>query len=289
MKRTIYGIAVLLLMAFNLGTARNVTVRFSAQVGEELVRCGQRYEGVGAQGTTISFQDFRFYVSNLRLIRSDGQEVAIELEQDGTWQVDNVVLLDFEDATGRCQEGGTPATNDRVRGTVPEGEYTGIAFTLGVPFELNHLDVSVAPAPLNIPGLWWNWQIGYKFARIDMVNEAAANNGMGDGHDGTAPAGFWPFHLGSIGCESPASAIPPQSPCRYPNTVEVRFEAFDPDRDIIVADVLELLDGVDVSQSLEAPPPGCMSGVADPDCAVIMQNVGAWSDTQRFFRVISAE
>lgn len=48
------------------------------------------------------------------------------------------------------------------------GRYTGLAFDMGVPFALNHADVTAAPSPLNIQALWWNWQGGYKFMRVDM-------------------------------------------------------------------------------------------------------------------------
>lgn len=263
---------------------QTVNLRFAAQVGDEAAGCDQTYEGLGLMASTISFQDLRWYISNPRLVSHDGKEVAIELDQASPWQHENVALLDFENATGRCQEGGTPAMNDTVTGQIPAGDYLGLVFTLGIPFELNHLDVSVAPAPLNIPALWWNWQIGYKFARIDMINEVAANGMAGDGHGGNAQAGFWPFHLGSIACDSPERSTPPESVCGYPNTVEVLLEGFDPEAHIIIADVLQLLEDVDVSQSLELAPPGCMSGNQDPDCAQIMLNVGAWSDSQQFFR-----
>ena len=71
-------------------------------------------------------------------------------EQDGLWQYENVALLDFEDKTGGCRDVGTVETNAQVVGTVPEGDYTGLTFDLGVPFELNHIDASTAPSPLNV-------------------------------------------------------------------------------------------------------------------------------------------
>ena len=46
---------------------------------------------------------------------------------------------------GTCA-GGTTATNTSIRGTYPAGSYTGIKFTVGVPFDLNHLDSTTQSA-----------------------------------------------------------------------------------------------------------------------------------------------
>lgn len=54
------------------------------------------------------------------------------LDQDGAWQLGDLALLDFEDASGACAN-GTAGMNTTLRGTVPEGEYTGLSFTIGVP------------------------------------------------------------------------------------------------------------------------------------------------------------
>lgn len=66
-------------------------------------------------------------------------------------------------------------------------------------------------------------------------------------------------------------------------------------RDTIVADLARLYEGVDLSQSLELAPPGCMSGHDDPDCEVVFTNLGL--DLQSgssepgasFFRVARAQ
>ena len=285
---------------------RPVTLTFAAAVADQAVECGVTYEGVGAEGSTIEFQDLRFYVSDVRLLTADGEEVGLELEPNG-WQHQNVALLDFEDGSARCAASGNEATNSAVTGTVPEGDYTGVAFTLGVPFALNHADVATAPAPLNVSSMWWSWQGGYKHARIDLMSHSAvmvnmqsggntggqgsggqASGGHG-GHGGAAQAGLWPIHIGSTGCESAASVIPPAIPCANPNLADVRLESIDLENDVIVADVGALLGGVDVSQSLETAPPGCMSGSEDPDCDVVFANLSLepGGASQRFFRVSS--
>lgn len=260
-----------------------VTLEFSAVVGDLPLACGQTYQNVGSGNTTIEFQDARLYISNVRLITAEGEEVAVTLEQDGLWQFENVALLDFEDATSGCSDVGTTAINNQIRGTVPEADYSGLAFDLGVPFDLNHSDATTAPSPLNVTSLFWSWQYGYKFARIEILNEQTAMSGtavpndsggmdMGDG--GGAPSNFWPIHLGSTGCTSPAPVVGPAAACTRPNLSTVHLEPFNPMSDIVTLDIAGLLEGVNVGQSLELAPPGCMSGFDDPDCKGLFSNFG---------------
>ncbi len=257
----------------------NVTIRFAAMVGERPAACGMIYEGLGTQDSMISLNDYRFFVSNVRLLNAMGEEVAVELMQDGFWQYNNVALLDFEDGSGLCSEVGTPEMNTRSIGMVPEDVYTGIVFDLGVPFELNHLDTATAPAPLNLPAMWWNWRFGYKFVRIDMQTP-----------ESQTPQ--WFIHLGSTGCSAPDNNTPPTEPCANPNLPTVRLEGFDPLRSFIVADLAGLLSGVNLDESTPMPP-GCMSGLDDPDCIGLFPGFGlnlatglnSESAMQTFFRV----
>ena len=97
-------------------------------VGREKFGCGKTYDGIGTNGSRIAPRDFRLYVHDMRLIDESGKSVPVELEQDGKWQLDDVALLDFEDATAGCVN-GTPDLNDRVIGRVPAGRYSGLLFT----------------------------------------------------------------------------------------------------------------------------------------------------------------
>ncbi len=237
-----------------------VTIQFAARVNESPAECGGSFRNVGLAKSTISFSDFRFYVSDVRLINDQGAEVPVTLTQDGLWQVENIALLDFENATGACGEAGTEAMNNQIVGTVPGGTYNGIVFTLGVPFAQNHLDTTTAPSPLNVSALWWNWQAGYKFARVDLLIE------------GTEPAGY-NIHLGSTGCLSDNSNTAPATDCSNSNRVEVRLNDFDPAANTIVADAGGLLQRTDLSQNAPEPP-GCMSMTSDSDCGGVFTGFG---------------
>ena len=154
---------------------KEVAINFEAWVGDEEFVCGESYEGVGVSESTITPTDFRFYVSDVALIDEDGNAVPLELEQDGKWQYQNTALLDFEDGTNAC-DNGTAEMNTTVVGTVPEGDYQSIQFTMGVPQDLNHEDAAIASSPLNLTSMWWNWQGGYKFLRVDIETEQAISN-----------------------------------------------------------------------------------------------------------------
>lgn len=281
----------LLCSAFLLGLTsvgwtadRPVTVRFQAQVGNELFACGQQYERIGVTKSKISGRDFRFYVSGVRLLDSSGKETPVELDQDGKWQLDDLALLDFEKGTGTCSN-GTPEMNSRITGTVPEGSYKGLRFTMGVPFNKNHADPLTQPSPLNLTALFWVWNAGHKFARLDF---SSTGN----------PRGFL-VHLGSTGCTPNDTKLTIPTSCKSPNRVEVTFPYFDMSHDAVIADLGALLQdtNVDVSQNKEEAEgsgmrmgAGCMSGPSTADCVGLFVNFGlplgdGPAGTQRFFRV----
>lgn len=271
---TFFGILTEGLFSFPSAKAsdtRSVTLRFQGRVGDRIFECGTRYPNLGTQNTTVTFSDFRFYVSEIALRGSDNNLVPLTLTQDEKWQYQNVALLDFEDKSTSCSNGTTP-TRDIVIGTVPEGNYTGIQFVLGVPVSLNHEDATLAPSPLNLTSLWWNWRGGYKFMRVDlMVGEMARKGGThGGGHHHHNAFGV---HLGSTGCGTLATDIQPSS-CANPNRSTVIFLDFDPDKNVIVADLAALLENTNLTVNQPNTPSGCMSSPEDEDCLGIMKNLG---------------
>ncbi|HWN66556.1 MAG TPA: MbnP family copper-binding protein, partial [Haliangium sp.] len=139
-----------------------VTIDFAARVGTQEAACGDTapYQ-LGTASTSVTLNDIRFYVSNIRLL-SGAEEVPMNLEQDDIWQYRDVALLDFEDGSAGCVTSGNTETNTRVVGTVAPGTYDGIVFDLGVPYELNHQDLTTVPSPLNVASMYWAWALGHK-------------------------------------------------------------------------------------------------------------------------------
>lgn len=279
-----------------------VTLTFAAQVGGEPFRCGGAYADIGTTKSTVTPSDFRFYVSDVALIRADGTEQPVALTQDQKWQVQTVALLDFEDKTGPCSN-GTADTNAKVIGSAPAGAYTGVAFTLGVPFALNHADATLAASPLNLSTLFWNWLGGYKFLRVDMDTSGAA---QGQGPKGKE-RGFV-VHLGSTACQpagahggmpmagasagghgaASGAATQPAQSCANPNRARVVLPGFDPAKQVILADLKALLSDTNVDVNQPDTALGCMSAPTDGDCPGIFRAlglpVGGSVTPQRFFK-----
>ncbi len=249
-----------------------VTLRFAAQVNGQPFACGQRYAGVGSTRSTITPSDYRFYVSEVQLIDARGRAVPVTLTQDGAWQLENIALLDFENGTGPCRN-GTADTNTAVRGTVPAGTYTGVRFTLGVPFARNHGDPTTAPSPLNLTAMFWNWQGGYKFVKFDTATSGqTATTAPPDPRGGGNASGF-SVHVGSTACAAPSRTSAP-SACLNPNRVTVQFDRFDAATQVVVADMGVVLAGSNVDVNAPNTSPGCMSFLNDADCPPVMGALG---------------
>ncbi len=260
-------------VAATAGAAAPFTLSFRAKVGAQPFSCTATYAGIGATASTIAPRDFKMYVSEIRLLTASGVEVPMQLTQDGTWQLENLALVDFEDQTGSCTN-GTPQVRTVVEGSAPAGVYSGVKFVLGVPFARNHADASTAPSPLNLSSMFWSWNGGYKFLRADFSS--------------TGQPGGCNIHLGSTGCNGATATTPPTS-CTAPNRPEYTV-LLDPATEVIVADLglLVATTNVDVNQATTAP--GCMSAPTDADCNQIFPRLslaigGIPAATQNFFRV----
>lgn len=300
----------LLIAAQVQAATQYVNLKFSAMVGAESFACGLSYDDIGVTHSRITPSDFRFYVSGVELIDNHGKSVPLKLDQDGIWQYKNLALLDFEDGQGPCRNGNS-GLHTAITGSVPKGHYRGVRFTLGVPFELNHGDPTIAPSPLNFTSMFWVWQTGYKFVKIDMATSGlpqavnspaemsirdklaamekfAAASGV-PGKKVTPRAAGFSVHLGSTDCASLSLTSPPVG-CRNLNRVTVEFDNFDTDKNSVVADVAALLNDTNVDINAQDTAPGCMSGPNDTDCVQIFQAFGLpFGDkpavAQRFFSV----
>jgi uncharacterized repeat protein (TIGR04052 family) len=252
---------------------QKVDLRFAAMAGSTPVSCGNPITGLGTMNTTAQLQDFRFYISNVRLVRANGSSVPLTLTGDKDYNLtrggNRTTLIDLENGKGLCTEGDT-ATNAAITGTVPEGSYVGVRMYLGVPFPLNHTDITTAPAPLDLTAMDWSWQFGRKFAKIEVVDPEGGGGGGMMMETGRQRASAWMskafmVHLGSTGCTgNPASGATVN--CLQSNRVSVPLVKFNPARQRIAVDVKALLAGNDITMN-RAGAPGCMSGQTDPECA----------------------
>ena len=213
---------------FAFAQTQPVNINFQAVVGDKPFDCKEIYEGIGTTNSKMTVSDFKFYVQDVRLIDKKGKETPVNLTNDGKFQTEKVALLDFENGEGSCTN-GTKELNTAIRGTVPKGKYTGVKFTIGVPEELNHLDPTLQPSPLNNTRMMWSWQLGFKFARIDTKTSGRPNG--------------YVLHLGSVNCTKDDSG---NITCARPNRPEFEFTKFDFKKNSIVVDLKALFAGANV-------------------------------------------
>ena len=239
-----------------------VTINFAAEIGGQLFACDATYAGLGSTGAEIKGTDFRLYVSDVAMIAADGSRAPVTLDES-VWQHAGVALLDFEDGRAACANGTAPI-NTALQGSVAAGNYTGVAFKVGVPFAMNHGDPTTAPSPLNLTSMFWNWRGGYKFVRIDMVPTDRSEDG---------PKG-WFLHLGSTMCASDGKTDAPKAPCKNPNLIEITLDRFDPATQTVVVDPADVVAGADLRVNAPDTSPGCMSFPGDADCMTVMAKLG---------------
>lgn len=248
---------------------QSVEIQFEAVVGTEPLACSdennvtRKYLSIGNTSETISIRDFRFFVSELSMVANDGSTVPLILDDNSNQYQDasgsHTALLDFEDATGNCIErGNSPATYTTVVGKVPAGTYTGLQFTVGVPFDLNHVEFPDVEA-LNHTSMAWSWAAGRKFAKLELMPDS--NTSL-----------TWNYHLGSTSCAD-TDSDGTTNECGQPNRVPIAYGHFNPETDTVKIDYAALLIENDVSQNLGGKS-GCMSFLGDPDCDTIMGRLG---------------
>ena len=222
-------------------------------------------------GTQVSLKDARFYVYDVKLIKTDGTKSAFSLSSTGVFQNSytangnsySVGLLDFADGTSNCSSGLygtsiTSTTNTKLTGGPVVGLFSGIEFTVGVPEDLNHQDDTTLAAPLNSAGMYWSWNGGYKFMKLELLNGSSSSNA---------------WHIGSSSCTN--------SVCTYYNratiTVTKSSGTFNPSTDTVALDLQALMNGTDTTTTALS----CMSGPQSTDtkCGTIGTNMGVTKAT----------
>jgi uncharacterized repeat protein (TIGR04052 family) len=245
---------------------KNISINFEAFVGDEILRCSDEnnnsvvYQNVGLGDNNISIRDFRFFVSEIEMIKQDGTSERLVFDRNNFQYEENgtgSAILDFEDGTGNCKESGNSAeTHKSISGQIPDGDYVGMKFYVGVPFDINHKkydDIFVQSK------MDWNWAGGRKFTKFEAIPSESN-------------VSFWTFHLGSTGCvDSDSDGI--TNECSQPNRVPVEFNNFDIENDTVKIDYAKLFDSVNLSED-NGGAKGCMSALTDPECKPMFEQIG---------------
>ena len=192
----------------------------------------------------------RFFVSDLMMVEADGSAAHVRLAVAPPYQNEQTALVSLAASA-------EPA-NATIHGTVPSGDYVHMEFLLGIPFARNHGNPLHAEPPLDRPAMFWAWQSGHKFLRLDLGNA-------------------WSFHLGSTGCLSASAVRPPQSECRHPNLARIRLPAFVATNGHVNVDLGALTAAVNPTRDAS-----CMGSYAKDDaCRRVLAELGLDAQTGR--------
>lgn len=237
-----------------------VKLEFSALIDGQKADCNTEYT-LGINDAKAKLADARIFISAVEYRNMAGDWVAMKLMAND-WQHENVALLDFEDGTGSCKDSGTAEMHNTIDGMLMPGTYDKVRFSLGLPFELNHIDNATAPSPMNAPGMFWVWLGGYKFMRVDWIVTGA-----------DLPR--FNTHLGSTHCMSDSPTTPPEERCGNHNMAKLEFNITSQLHNQVSLDLNKLVGQSDLQKNKMESPPGCMSSPMEPeDCGGIFTALG---------------
>lgn len=132
-----------------------------------------------AVGEEFNVSLLQYYISNIRLKKSDGSEYVVP--QDSSYFL--------------VQE-HKPETHI-IRLSVPQGDYTGASFILGVDSLRNTMDISRRQGVLNpsdmsgAEGMYWTWNSGYIFVKLEGTSPQIAPDPSGNRR--------FRYHIGGFG------------------------------------------------------------------------------------------
>lgn len=143
--------------------ANSITLHFNNTFKDKTIILGDDKSttasiNTSAAGQTHQFTELKYVISNIRVVKTDGQEVPYninDLDKGAT-------VIDQSKA----------ATLDYLLSNIPSGEYKQLKFGLGVKQELNTLDEERFPkfyttAGANDTKMMWEWGTGYRFTKIE--------------------------------------------------------------------------------------------------------------------------
>ncbi|MEP3837127.1 MAG: MbnP family protein [Algibacter sp.] len=147
----------------NALVANNVTLEFNNTFGNETIVLGnatstEATRNTSAEGQVHHFEELKYVISNIRLIKEDGTEIPYNVND-----LDNGATVVNQAKT---------ETLKYVLNDIPTADYSQIKFGLGVKTSLNTLDEVSFPnfyaaAGENDTQMHWEWGTGYRFTKIE--------------------------------------------------------------------------------------------------------------------------
>jgi hypothetical protein len=147
-------------------------IQFENYVGNDLIKMDTaHYKNELGQSFTVT--NFKYYISNIRLIESDGK----------SYISNEYFLINEDDNETKLIE----------LKNIPEGEYIAISFMIGVD-SLHNCSGAQSGALDPAGGMFWVWNTGYIFMKLEGKSPASQSPGQ-----------MFEYHIG--GFKSPANCI----------------------------------------------------------------------------------
>lgn len=156
-----------------------IALQFENYVGEEKLTLGadaNTAKAYTSNGQTLKFSEVKYVITNIVLVKADGTKVPYhteDLDKGG-------FLINQENTTSL-----TPILTE-----LPEGDYKGIEFGLGVKKDLNNLSLQDKfPNFYRLTGsfkqaqiMHWEWANGYRFVKLEgwFSNPTPGKNNKGE-------------------------------------------------------------------------------------------------------------
>ena len=179
----------------NDSTPAKVSLQFDNYVGTEKLALGASASAAKAYTSnrqTLKFSEVKYVITNVVLVKADGTKVPYHTE-------------DLDKGGFLINQAKTASLTPVLSG-IPEGEYKGIEFGLGVKKELNNLKLQDRfPNFYRLTGefkhsgiMHWEWANGYRFVKLEgwYSNPTPGKNKKGE----ALPAitdGELSIHIGS--------------------------------------------------------------------------------------------
>lgn len=158
---------------------RRFSLVFTNMAGSQPLKLGNTYKN--ALGESFTPTNFNYFVSNVRLTRTDGTDYVVP--QDSSY-----FLIRQADSTRGMLN----------LSAVPLGEYKAVSFVVGVDSLRSTMDISKRTGVLDpagdhtgANGMYWSWNSGYIFMKLEGTSPAAPVDATGKNN--------FRYHIGFFG------------------------------------------------------------------------------------------
>ncbi len=248
----------------NLITAdtENNKVTFQTQFSGKNIQCKSTFIPSITAKAVWQYTQLQFFLSNIELKNSQGNWYKPALVKS-PYQSHNIALLGEHCRNTNKNKGNWSLT---FTNKVNIKAASAIRFTLGVPFKVNHLNPLTQESPLNVPSMFWGWQQGHKFLRLEMSSRLPQS----------LKTNNWLFHLGSVGCKASSPLRSPKQECLQPNRYTFQLPLVD-NNNTIVLNLSVLLRGISLQSENS-----CQSAPDNKTCQQLMTNLTQQNDMTVF-------